>query len=392
LTYAVPPSATPSPGLSGNAPGSEGLTNEALLVPLQVSRRTTAVSPEPATRVTIRQVAQLAGVSIATVSRVLNGRADVSAETRLAVQRVARATGYRPRRARPWPRSGPAGQVDKQWTGVVGVTMPYSAPAYFANILAGAVEASYEQDLRALVCPTGHEHDREVSLLEQLVHEQTDGALLVLPEESAAELRALKEQGFRFVVIDPMHDLDADIPVVSATNAAGAHQATEHLLALGHRRIGVITGPPGGVATTARLQGHHAALAAARVMPDHELEVVGDFLVPGGAAAAERLLGLDEPPTAIFAFNDSMAVGALSVCRERGFGVPEELSVVGFDDTVEAEIAFPALTTVRQPLKELGRMAVNLLSRILADQWFEPLHVELATRLVVRASTAPPAR
>jgi LacI family transcriptional regulator len=339
--------------------------------------------------VTIRQVAQLAGVSIATVSRVLNGRADVSTETRLAVQRVARASGYGPRRARSRPRSGTARQADKHWTGVVGVTMPYSAPAYFANILAGAVEALYERDLRALVCPTGHEHDWEVSLLEQLVHEQTDGALLVLPEESAQELRALKEQGFRFVVIDPLHDVDADIPVVSAANAAGAHQAAEHLLALGHRRVGVITGPPGGAATKARLRGHHAALAAAGLMPAPELEVVGDFLVSGGVAGAERLLALDEPPTAIFAFNDSMAVGALHVCRERRLGVPEELSVVGFDDTVEAEVAFPALTTVRQPLKELGRMAVNLLSRLLADQWFEPLHVELATRLVVRGSTAP---
>jgi LacI family transcriptional regulator len=273
----------------------------------------------------------------------------------------------------------------------VGVTMPYSGPAYFANILAGAVEALSEHDMRALVCPTGHQHKDEISLIEELVRGQTDGAVLVLPEESPEELGALKRQGFHFVVVDPLHELDEDIPVVSTANAAGAYQATTHLLGLGHRRIGVITGPSAGVASRRRLMGHHAALVATGTMPDPALEVEGDFLVSGGAAGAQRLLDLAEPPTAIFAFNDSMAVGALQVARALGLRVPEDLSVVGFDDTIEAEVAYPPLTTVRQPLKELGRMAVDLLFRLLADQGSEPVHVELATRLVVRSSTAAPA-
>jgi LacI family transcriptional regulator len=339
-------------------------------------------------RITIRQVAALAGVSVATASRALNGRADVSDETRLAVQQVAKTHGYG---VRSRPRARHRAPNGAHWSGIVGVTMPYSAPTYFASILAGAVEALSERDMRALVCPTGHQHKYEATLIEELVRGETHGAVLVLPEESPEELRALKQQGFHFVVVDPLHELDEDIPVVSAANTSGAHQAMTHLLGLGHRRIGAITGPLSGLATRRRLMGYHSAQVGAGIMPDPALEVEGDYLIGGGAAGAKRLLDLPEPPTAILAFNDSMAVGALSAARARGLRIPEDLSIVGFDDTVEAEIAYPPLTTVRQPLKELGRMAVDLLFRLMAEQWSEPLHVELATRLVTRSSVAAPA-
>ena len=244
----------------------------------------------------------------------------------------------------------------------------------------------------ALVCPTRQEHDREVSVLKRLMRSEMVGALLLLPEESPDELRRLRDDGLVFVVVDPLHDVGHDIPAVSADNSAGAYQATAHLLRLGHRRIGVITGRGDGTATRQRLHGHHAALAEAGIEPDPMLEVEADFLVQGGAAGAERLLGLATPPTAIFAFNDCMAVGALNAARARGLRLPDELSVVGFDDTPEAEAAHPALTTVHQPLRELGRVAVSQLVRLLDGHQFEPLHVALATRLVVRSSTARPTR
>ena len=344
-------------------------------------------------RATIHQIADLAGVSISTVSRVLNGRSDVSEETRQAVERVARSHGYETRR-------GPAAVAARErsdlagsrLSGLVGVTTTTSGTAYFSTILAGITEALAEHDMWALVCPTRQEHDREVSVLKRLMSSEMAGALLLLPEESPDELRRLKADGLVFAVVDPLRDLGPDIPVVSAANSSGAHQATSHLLNLGHRRIGVITGRRDGAATRARLQGHYAALAEAGVMPDPALETEADFLVPGGAAGAERLLALACPPTAIFAFNDCMAVGALHAARARGLRLPEDLSVVGFDDTPEAEAAHPGLTTVHQPLGELGRMAVNLLVRLLNDRQFEPLHVELATRLVIRSSTARPGR
>src|SRR5262249_13011284 len=169
-----------------------------------------------------------------------------------------------------------------------------------------------------------------------------------------------------------------------------ADQAMQHLLALGHRRIAAITGPPGWVATEDRRRGYHAALAAAGILPDPDLEVGVDFQIGGGFAAAVTFLGLADPPTAICAFNDNLAIGAMRAARAAGLRVPDDLSVVGFDDVEHATIVTPTLTTVRQPLAEMGRTAVSLLMRLLERQRFEALHVELGTRLVVRESTAPP--
>ncbi len=180
--------------------------------------------------------------------------------------------------------------------------------------------------------------------------------------------------------------------MVCAAHSSGAAQATRHLLESGHRRIAAITGPAGWLATEQRLSGYHGALAGAGVLPDPGLVVAADFRVAGGREAAERLLRRPQPPTAIFAFNDSMAIGAMQAAAALGLRVPGDLSVVGFDDTAEAAIAVPALTTVRQPLAELGRTAVSLLLRQIGNKRFEPLRVELETRLVPRASTAPPSR
>jgi LacI family transcriptional regulator len=333
-------------------------------------------------RVTIRQIADLAGVSIATVSRVLNNHRDVSPATREAVLEVVRRHGFSSNRN---ARALAAGR-----TGLVGVTLPLVADAYFSPILSGAAEALYNQDMRAILCPTLHQHDREVGLIERLMHGTTDGAIVLLPEESSEELEALQAQGYPFVVADPRVPLHEGIPCVSAAHAAGAQQATEHLLALGHRRIAAITGPSGWVATEDRRNGYYSALAAAGVLPDPELEVESNWKIDGGYAGAAALLELPEPPTAIFAFNDNLAIGAMQAARERGLHLPEDLSIVGFDDTEEARIVTPALTTVRQPLAELGRMAVSLLVRLIDKQRVEALRVELETRLVVRESTAAP--
>ena len=336
---------------------------------------------ETAQRLNIRQIADLAGVSIATVSRVLNGRGDVSEETRELVSRVIRENGYTANRS---ARGLSAGR-----TGLVGVLVPLVFPAYFSGILAGAAEALSERDFQIVLSPTGGEHEREVSIVDRL-HGLTDGALIILPEESSEELERLLDSGFRFVVLDPLMPLEERIPSVSAAHTSGADQAMKHLLDLGHRRVGQITGPRGWVATEDRRRGYRAALAAAGILPDPTLEQEAEPEIGPGRAAAEQLLDLPERPTAIFAFNDNIAIGAIQAARARGIRVPEELSIVGFDDIEHATIVTPALTTVRQPLAEMGRTAVSLLMRLLEGQRFETLHVELATRLVVRDSTAPP--
>jgi LacI family transcriptional regulator len=332
-------------------------------------------------RLTIRQIADLAGVSIATVSRVLNRRGDVSDETRDLVSRVIRENGYTANRS---ARGLSAGR-----TGLVGILVPLVYPAYFSAILGGAAEALSERSLQIVLSPTGGEHDREVSVLDRL-HGLTDGSLIILPEESSEELEGLLDSGYRFVVLDPLMPLDERIPSVSAAHTSGADQAMRHLLELGHRRIAQITGPRGWLATEDRRRGYRAALAAAGILPDQSLEVEALPEIPPGREAAEYLLDLPEPPTAIFAFNDNIAIGAVQAARSRGLRVPEDLSIVGFDDVEHATIVTPELTTVRQPLAEMGRTAVSLLIRLLERQRFETLHVELATRLVVRDSTAPP--
>src|SRR5215469_1848455 len=269
-------------------------------------------------RLTIREVADLAGVSTATVSRVINGRAEVSERARAAVLRVVREHGYSTNRT--------ARGLSGGRTGLVGVMSPVVHHSYFSVILDGAGEALYEHDMRMVLCPTHHELEREVTLLERLMHGTTDGAVLILPEESGDELSALHEHGYRFVIVDPLKPLDERAPTVSAAHTSGASEAVEHLLGLGHRRIAAITGPRGWIATEERLRGFRGALAATGEMPDPDLVVESDFHAEGGVEAALSLLDRPNPPTAIFAFNDMLAIGVMQAARLRGVRIPDELS------------------------------------------------------------------
>ncbi|HZU13466.1 MAG TPA: LacI family DNA-binding transcriptional regulator [Chloroflexota bacterium] len=332
-------------------------------------------------KVTIRDIAASAGVSVATVSRVLNGRPDVKAATRELVLDTIRSHNFSTNRS----ARGLAGGK----TNLVGITLPNLHAEYFALILSGAAETLYDQDVRAVVCPTLHQADREVSLLDRLMHGTTDGSLIVLPE-SRPELRVLARRHYPFVVVDPKEPLPAGMPGVSAAHFSGARDVMDHLICLGHRRIAAITGPSSWVASIERLHGYQAALAAYGIIAPPEWLVEGNFQIEGGYHAAQVLLALPQRPTAIFAFNDNMAVGALQAIRERGLRVPEDISLVGFDDAQSASLISPPLTTVRQPLIEMGRHAATLLLRLLDGQPAEGLRVHLATQLIVRASTAPP--
>lgn len=335
-------------------------------------------------RLTIREIASLSGVSIATVSRVLNDHPDVSPSTREKVLRHVREHAYVTNRS-AHSRSGAR-------TGLIGLISPYLSADYFSQIMAGAAEALFARDARLVVCPTYHQPVRETSLLSRLMHGTTDGALLILPSESKEELVVAREQGFPIVVIDPFLEVGDRIPVVSTANLAGARSITEHLIELGHERIGVITGQKDGFASQHRLDGYRLALAKADLpfssdlIYDHDTE----FRFGDGVEGARHLLSLPNPPTAIFALNDAMAVGVLHAARDRGLEVPGDLSVAGFDDVELAQVAIPALTTVRQPLQELGRVAVDLLYRLIDGHSLDETRVELSTELVVRNSTLSP--
>jgi LacI family transcriptional regulator len=333
-------------------------------------------------RPTIRDIAAWSGVSVATVSRVLNGRPDVAEKTRERVLYHIRAGGYVANRS--------ARSLVGARTGLIGITVPFVQGEYFTQIVSGAMEALYERDARGVVCPTLHQHPREVSLLDRLMHGTTDGAILILPSESETELAHLRQLDYPFVVVDPSLPIADDIPVVAAANVSGAKVATDHLLALGHRRIAAITGPASWCASIDRLAGYYSALAGSGLTPINDLVVESDFHIEGGYHAARKLLTRADPPTAIFAFNDNMAVGVLRAARELGLTVPGDLSVVGFDDAESASIVTPALTTVRQPLQEMGRVAVSVLYRLIKGQALDVTRIELSTRLVVRDSTGPP--
>lgn len=326
------------------------------------------------TRPSIHDIARLAGVSVATVSRVANGQADVSDETRERVRRVMNEHGYRVPQRRV---------ADKR---VVSVNVPAVEAQYFASILGGISEALDAAGIDLVLHPS---HSRD-SLAERLAPGSADGAILVLPPEPLETLQGLQQTSIPFAVIDPRVAVDAGIPCVAAANAAGAGAATEHLLDLDHRRIGLITGPRGWAATEERRTGVLAALSEAALLHEPELEASGTWTVDDGYQAALKLLAQNPRPTAIFAFNDEMAIGALRAAVERGFRVPDDLSIVGFDGVDRAELVTPALTTVRQPLAEMGRVAVSLLLRLLERHRLEALRIELATKLVIRASTAPP--
>jgi len=331
------------------------------------------------TRATVRDVAAAAGVSIATVSRVLNGHGNVTAETRALVERaVAELGGPGPRpRGRPQPVTGP-----------VFVRCPYLLTDYFGVIVSSVAE-TLELHGRSLLLNAGEAAQRSRVLPGLPGRSGVAGAVLILPPEPAEDLAGLRARRFPYVVVDPRLPPPRYVIAVSAAHAAGARSLTAHLVGLGHRRIGVVAGPREWLASDARLAGHAAALADVGQLPLPELIRHVEPTVEWGRRAAGSLLDLPVRPTALVGFNDKAAVGALQAAAARGLRVPEDLSVAGFDDIDLSRATRPMLTTVRQPLQELGRMAVTLLVRILARQELEALHVQLATELVIRDSTGP---
>jgi LacI family transcriptional regulator len=270
--------------------------------------------------------------------------------------------------------------------GSVFVRCPYLLTDYF-GIIVSSVAETLELHGRSLVLSAGDAAQQSHVLAQLPSRLGTAGAVLILPPEPAEELAALRERRFPFVVIDPRLPPPRDVVAVSAAHAAGARSLTAHLTGLGHRRIGVIAGPEEWLACDARLAGHAAALADAGVLADPRLVRHGPATVEWGHSAGLELLRLPEQPTALVGFNDKAAVGALQAATELGLRVPQDVSIAGFDDIDLSRATRPMLTTVRQPLPELGRMAVSLLIRVLERHELDALHVELATELIIREST-----
>jgi len=328
-------------------------------------------------------VATDSGVSLPTVSKVLNGRADVAPDTRARVEAALRRHNYVPQPSR---RTGSAHRtIDLVFDDFIS---PYST-----EILHGVTDAGAELGINVVVgrfpTATAGPLAPEDAWARRLIESERKGLIVVTSELTTAQLAAFDRVGLALVVIDPVNLPRADVVSVGATNWSGGLAATRHLTELGHRRIAFIGGPVAASCSQARLHGYRAALADLGIAADPALIRHGCFDFDSGLRLGTSLLDEQDPPTAIFAASDPMAVGVLSAARSCGVRVPHDLSVVGFDDSFLTEWSTPPLTTVRQPLRDMGRVALRTLLRLVAAEPLDSHHVELATALVVRESTGP---
>jgi LacI family transcriptional regulator len=322
-------------------------------------------------------VAREAGVSVSTVSKVVNGRTDVAPETRARIGALLANHSYVARGSSGLP---PAVRT-------VDLTFDAMQTPNNLEIIRGAIEAASADEVDVVVGqipddPTGAVWARRVAM------GQRAGMILVTSRINDQQWGQFLHWNIPVVTIDPVNIPTTDIPSVGSTNFSGGMEATAHLVSLGHCRIGFIEGPPDAMVSIARLHGYRAALSQAGLASDPDLIRVGAFTFDAGFEAALELLSLRPRPTALFASNDAQALGVLEAARTLGLRVPDDLSVVGFDDMPGVQWSAPPLTTVRQPFAEMGRVAVQRLLRRIAGERLDAPRVELATLLVVRKSTA----
>jgi LacI family transcriptional regulator len=338
-----------------------------------------ATEPAGRSRPTLAEIAEAAGVSLPTVSKVVNGRADVAASTRAKIEQLLGERNYRHPGVRPGRRSGLIDVV------FAGLDSPWAM-----EILRGIEKWCSAHAMAAAVSAVRHGSARPASWTSALASHDTDGVLLVTSELTTDQLRQLREEDIPLVMVDPANLPEPDLPSVGATNWAGGIAATQHLVELGHRRIGAITGPMEYLCSLARIDGYRSALERAGLRFDPSLVQHGDFMHEGGLVRGGDLLDRSDRPTAIFAGSDQQALGVYEAARQRGLRIPEDLSVVGFDDLPVGRWVSPPLTTVRQPLTEMGEAAAEMLGTLIEGQPLASRRIELATELVVRGSTAAP--
>jgi LacI family transcriptional regulator, xylobiose transport system transcriptional regulator len=326
--------------------------------------------------VTVAGIARLAGVSVPTVSKVLNGRSGVAATTRLRVEAVMREQGYR--------RPDSVGV-----TPVIEVLFHALETHQAIQIMRGVERVADGHELAVAFTEARGGATRRRSWIDQVLRRRPTGVIAVYPDPEPERQARLVASGIPLVVVDPTGEPLHATPSVGATNWSGGVAATRHLLDLGHRRIAMIGGPRSMLSAQARLDGFRAAMAGAGAPVDPKLVRAGRFSFEEGVKHGRALLRLPDPPTAVFAADDLLAFGLYEAAREAGVRIPADLSVVGFDDIEPALWCGPPLTTVRQPLVEMGAAAAELVLALAAGQDPEHTRLELATELVIRQSTAP---
>ena len=330
----------------------------------------------PKGRTTLAEIADAAGVSVATVSKVLNDRTDVSLETRRRVQKHLRDSKYRP--------AGSSSARPRELTRAIEVVVPELQSPYIIAVLEGITSSAAAEGFEVVIgdLPPG-------SILKCSSNPITPAQSSLLPMPQVQLLKHWMRVASRLLSSIPVRVADTKCISIGATNFTGGITAAEHLLSLGHRRIAHAGGPHSVDCSHARLAGYSSALRQAGIQLDESLITHSAFSYDAGRQAARDLLDRSDRPTAIFAANDEIALGIMEEARRRSIRIPQDLSVVGFDDTFLARRSAPRLTTVAQPLLEMGRVATRSLAQMITNDVVSTRHIELATRLVVRDSTAP---
>jgi DNA-binding LacI/PurR family transcriptional regulator len=349
-----------------------------------MARKATA-APTPHTeghRVTIHDVARELGVSTATVSLALSNSTVVAEATRERVREMARRLNYSPSAV------GRALQAKK--TNAVGLVVPHSGQhvfghLYFMEVLSGVIEVVNQADMTLVLSTASTEDEEGEAYLKILQSQQVDGIVLASAALYDANIARLKQSGRPFVFIG-RYPLDRALPAVGIDDHGGARQAARHLLDHGHRRIAHISGPLQHLSAIDRFNGYKAELEQAGIPPNPDYLFEGDYTEAAGRAGMQALLALSEPPTALFAGNDEAAVGAMAVLRQAGISPGRDFPVVGFDDVLLARHVTPALTTVWQPMRQLGVEAAQLLLNLIQGNSPAQSQTELGTKLVIRQS------
>lgn len=331
-------------------------------------------------RTTLAEIAREANVAISTVSKVLNGHTDVAVPTRLRIERLLAQRGY---------RRTPAARRAGRRAGLIDLVIDEPESVWGLSVLAGVTEVAEQSGLGLIISAAHRRTTGSRRQPETLLPRGSEGAILALSALTDPQRTDLERRAIPFVLVDRAGHAPSSAPSVGATDFTGGYAAAEHLIGLGHHRIGMIGGPRQVPFARARVAGYQAALDSAGLAADPRLMHAGDLRHAGAVSATEALLALDDPPTAVFAADDLQASGVYEAVRRAGRTVPGDLSVVGFGDLPFAEWMAPPLTTVREPLPEMGLTAARTLLRLVNGERLESDRVELATTLIVRASTAP---
>ncbi|MCE7982782.1 MAG: LacI family transcriptional regulator [Caldilinea sp. CFX5] len=327
---------------------------------------------------TIYDVAQAAGVSISTVSHVLNGTRFVSEETTTKVMAAVDQLNYRP--------SSLARAMVRQETRTIALIVPDNVNPFFAELARGIEAYGFAAGYNVILCNSDRSTTKELAYLDMLIAKRVDGVIYMTADNAAERLEPLRRQQIPVVTFDRDY---ADVDAIMLDNFQGGVEATRHLLTLGHRRIGCIAGPDSPSRSHDRVRGYQATLQAAGVPVDPALIVAGDWTYQSGLAATQQLLALPTPPTAIFACNDTMAIGVLAALQARQVPTPAAMSVVGFDNITLSTFVYPPLTTIATPILALGQQLCQLLLDRINEQL--PAAAQRCTvtgQLIVRQSTA----